>query len=126
MAFAFILGGCSDQKSSQQLVTEMKVVQWAPHSTVVGKGFNIQPKGDSVMWVEATGVNIIGANTYEIWFGDTKLGAVMISPNKGGSTSMSASLPTKLLSQPGKHPAYIISSSAGPKYELGTFEVLPK
>lgn len=134
MLFATLISGtvlmaaCSDDSSKQPAVDvspasstaqEIKVTKWGPHGTVAGKGFSVQPNGDSAIWFEFTGPG--SAANLEVWFGDQKLSGVAITPGQGGS----AQIPAALISSPKKVPVYLLNTADGKKYEVGSFEITP-
>jgi len=123
-----LMSACSDDSASQTsaavassapAVQEIKVTKWGPHGTVAGKGFSVQPNGDSALWFEFTGSG--NAKNIEVWFGDQKLSGVAIIPDQGGS----AQVPAALISAPKKVLVYLLDLSTGKKSELGTFEITP-
>lgn len=97
----------------------IKVTSWGPKSTQAGKGFQVQPNGDSVLGFEYSGPG--DANTLEVWFGDQKLSGVAVVPGKAGS----ATVPPKLFAEAKSVPVYLIYTTTGAKTELGSFEILP-
>jgi hypothetical protein len=124
----FAVAGCSDRDSSgqppkttaaQPAPPELKVLRWAPHSTTAGKGFNKQANGASSIWFELSGVD--PQSKYEVWFGETQLTDVYLTPGKVGS----AVVPNSVFEKPGKVTVYVLAKPSGTKVELGTFEVLP-
>jgi len=124
----FSVAACSDRGSSDQTPkttaaqstpSELKVVRWAPHSTAAGKGFNQQANGASSIWFELSGVD--SQSKYEVWFGETQLTDVYLTPGKVGS----AVVPNSAFEKPGKVTVYVLAKPSGTKVELGTFEVLP-
>lgn len=70
----------------------LAIQQVGPIETVAGQGFNVQPNGDSAMWMMAEnpspGVMLV--------FGEVELPTVA-----GGSNVVTAAIPKKLIAQPG-------------------------
>jgi hypothetical protein len=57
----------------------------------------------------------------QVWFDNTQLAGMALTPNVGGS----AEVPPTLIAKPGKYPVYLILKPQNQRVELGTFEVLP-
>lgn len=115
-----LVTACSEsQKPMAKQEEIIKVANWGPKSTQAGKGFMVQPNGDSVLGFEYSGPG--DANTLQIWFGDHQLSDLAIAPGKAGS----ATVPPKLFAAPKTVPVYLIYTPTGAKIELGTFEILP-
>lgn len=120
LASVLLLGGCSDQKSTDKagvLASQITITEWQPRSVVMGKSFNTQPNGDSALWFIASGIQT--SDNYEFWFGDKKIDALFIEPNKSGTVT----IPKEFIKTPGKFPLYLLAKAANKKIELGIFEV---
>lgn len=120
VVLASLAAACSEeQKPVAKQEVAIKVTNWGPKATQAGKGFLVQPNGDSVIGFEFSGPG--DANTLEVWFGDQKLSGVAVDPGKAGS----ASVPPKLFAAAKSVPVYLIYTTTGAKIELGTFDILP-
>lgn len=126
-ALVLLLSGCSDNSEAPkqsaavtptaQQTQEIKVTNWGPRGTVAGKGFAVQPNGDSALWFEFSGPG--NANNLEVWFGDQKLSGVAINPGKAGS----AQITKEQLATPKTVPVYLVHTLSGKKIDLGIFEI---
>lgn len=115
-----LVTACSEsQKPVAKQDEIIKVANWGPKSTQAGKGFNVQPNGDSVFGFEFSGPG--NANNLQIWFGDQRLSEIAIVPEKAGS----ATVPPKLFAAAKSVPVYLIYTPTGARIDLGTFEILP-
>ncbi|MBD8049680.1 hypothetical protein [Limnohabitans radicicola] len=122
MAIASLLLACSDDvktPASTENKVEVSILKWGPQGTKAGKGFAIQANGNSALWFEQRGVH--SAESAQVWFDNTQLTGMAITPNVGGS----AEIPPALIAKPGKYPVYLILKPQNQRVELGTFEVLP-
>jgi hypothetical protein len=128
IVLSLMLAACSQQSDTPGADTKapapaatavpaIQIVNWGPRSTPAGKGFAVQPNGNSAIWFEARGVST--ANPIEVWFGDRKLEGMALIPDKGGS----AEVPPELIAKPGGFPIYLKEKSSGTRVDLGTFEV---
>ena len=118
-----LLGGCSDKKPTDNanvLASQITVTEWQPRSVVMEKSFNTQPNGDSALWFIASGIHT--SDNYEFWFGDKKIDALFIEPNKSGTVT----IPKEFIKSPGKFPLYLLSKADNKKIDLGIFEVTEK
>lgn len=116
----FLLGGCSDQQSKNEvnvLASQITITEWQPRSVVTGQSFNTQPNGDSALWFIASGVQT--SDNYEFWFGDKRIDALFIELNKSGTVT----IPKDFLKSPGKFNLFLKAKPDGKKIELGVFEV---
>jgi len=121
IAMLGMMNGCSDDKqvSAGGAENVIKVTNWGPRATQAGKGFSIQPNGDSAIWFEFSGPG--NAKNLEVWFGDQKLTGVAVIPDKGGS----AQVPPNLIATPKTVPVYLVYTTKSTKIELGNFEITP-
>lgn len=116
------LSGCSkpDQEAPPAAPkVEVVVPKWGPHGTKVGVGFSVQSTGNSAIWFEQRGIR--SAESVEVWFDNTKLGGMAITPNEGGS----AEVPPALLTKPGKYPVYFVLKPSNQRVDIGLFEITP-
>jgi hypothetical protein len=98
---------------------EVSILKWGPQETKAGSGFSVQANGNSALWFEQRGIH--SAESAQVWFGNTQLNGMAITPNVGGS----AEVPPALISKPGKYPVYLILKPQNQRVDLGTFEVTP-
>lgn len=98
---------------------QVTVLKWGPQGTKAGQGFAVQKGGNSALWFEQRGIH--SAPSVEVWFDQTRLPGMAITPDQGGS----AEVPPELLSKPGKYPVYLKLIPGGQRVDLGTFEVTP-
>jgi hypothetical protein len=115
---------CSDstkeaQPDSAEVKNIVTVLNWGPQSAKVATGFAVQPNGNSAIWFEQRGIH--SADAVQVWFDNTQLTGMAITPNVGGS----AEVPPALIAKPGKYPVYLILKPQNQRIDLGTFEVLP-
>ena len=103
--------------SPAQQVQDGKVINWDLRGTTAGKGFAVQPNGDSALWFEFSGPG--NANNLEIWLGDQKLSGLAINPGKVGS----AHITKELLVNPKKVPVHLVYALSAKKIDLGIFEI---
>jgi hypothetical protein len=119
---ALALVACSDgvkDSAVAEAKIEISILKWGPQGTKAGNGFAIQPNGNSALWFEQRGIH--NAESVQVWFDNTKLTGMALTPNVGGS----AEVPPTLIAKPGKYPVYLILKPQNQRVELGTFEVLP-
>ena len=98
---------------------QVTVLKWGPQGTKVGVGFAVQKGGNSALWFEQRGIH--SAPSVEVWFDQTRLPGMAITPDQGGS----AEVPPELLAKPGKYPVYLKLLPGGQRVDLGVFEVTP-
>jgi hypothetical protein len=98
---------------------QVTVLTWGPKGTRAGAGFAIQKNGNSALWFEQRGIH--SAPSVEVWFDQTRLPGMAITPDKGGS----AEVPPELLAKPGKYSVYLKLVPGGQRVDLGVFEVTP-
>lgn len=121
-ATAFLLIACSDEAKTPVTAAskiEVLILNWGPQETKAGTGFAIQANGNSAIWFKQRGIH--SADSVQVWFDNSKLAGMALTPNVDGS----AEVPPSLLSKPGKYPVYLILKPQNQRVELGTFEVLP-
>ena len=119
---ACLLIACSDEVKTPVTTAgkvEVSILKWGPQGTKAGTGFAVQANGNSALWFEQRGIN--SAESVQVWFDNTQLAGIALTPNVGGS----AEVPPSLISQPGKYPVYLILKPQNQRVELGTFGVLP-
>lgn len=95
------------------------ILKWGPQSTRAGTGFAVQKSGNSALWFEQRGVH--SADSVEVWFDQTRLPGMALTPNEGGS----AEVPPELLAKPGRYAVYLKLVPGGQRVDLGEFEVTP-
>ena len=98
---------------------QVTVLKWGPQGTKAGVGFAVQKGGNSALWFEQRGIH--SAPSVEVWFDQTRLPGMAITPDQGGS----AEVPPELLAKPGKYPVYLKLLPGGQRVDLGVFEVTP-
>lgn len=118
------ISACSESKKevlpiSAKVKNTVTVLNWGPQLTKVGAGFAVQTNGNSALWFEQRGIQ--SAESVQVWFENTQLTGMAITPNVGGS----AEVPPALIAKPGKYPVYLILKPQNQRVDLGTFEVLP-
>jgi hypothetical protein len=124
LAFLLCISACSDSTkdalpTSAEVKNTVTVVNWGPQFTKAGASFAVQANGNSALWFEQRGIH--SAESVQVWFDNTQLKGMAITPNVGGS----AEVPPALISKPGKYPVYLILKPQNQRVDLGTFEVLP-
>ena len=95
------------------------VMKWGPQFTKAGTGFSVQTNGNSALWFEQRGIQ--SAESVQVWFDNTQLTGMALTPNEAGS----AEVPPALISKPGKYPVYVILKPQNQRVDLGIFEVTP-
>jgi len=98
---------------------QVTILKWGPQGTKAGQGFAVQKGGNSALWFEQRGIH--SAPSVEVWFDQTRLPGMAITPDQGGS----AEVPPELLAKPGKYPVYLKLLPGGQRVDLGVFEVTP-
>jgi hypothetical protein len=119
---ACLLIACSDETKTPVTAAgkvEVSILNWGPQGTKAGTGFAVQANGNSALWFEQRGIH--SADSVQVWFDNTQLAGMALTPNVGGS----AEVPPALIAKPGKYPVYLILKPQNQRVELGTFEVLP-
>lgn len=123
LALAAGMSACTDSAKDTPTTTvaqtEVSILKWGPQGTSAGKGFAVQTSGNSALWFEQRGIH--SADSVQVWFDNTQLPGMAITPNAGGS----AEVPPTLISKPGKYPVYLILKPQNQRVDLGMFEVLP-
>jgi hypothetical protein len=122
LAFICLMVACSDDvktPSTAESKVEVSVLKWGPQGTKAGTGFAVQANGNSALWFEQRGIH--SADSVQVWFDNTQLTGMALTPNVGGS----AEVPPALIAKPGKYPVYLILKPQNQRVDLGTFEVLP-
>lgn len=134
---AGLLAGCSDpappsaptpgappsvagsSAATQPAAPAVTILKWGPQATKAGTGFAVQKSGNSALWFEQRGVH--SADSVEVWFDQTRLPGMALTPNEGGS----AEVPPELLAKPGRYAVYLKLVPGGQRVDLGEFEVTP-
>jgi hypothetical protein len=111
-----LLAGCG-QDTGEKAAGPV-IESWGPKETVQGKGFNVQPSGNSAMWIKATGLS--DARGYKI-----KIGEFEAQPAKRTASGVGAVVPDALLKSLGSHRVVLIDDATGGEIFVGTFEVSP-
>lgn len=126
LILALVLGvsACNDapQKATPaaaEATPDVTILKWGPQGTKAGQTFSVQPTGNSALWFEQRGIH--SAESVEVWFDQTQLKGMAITPNVGGS----AEVPASLLEKPGKYPLYLIIKPQNKRIDIGIFEVTP-
>jgi SAM-dependent methyltransferase len=89
---------------------------WGPRSTQVGAGVNLQPNGNSAVWIEVSNIN--GYGEVYVEFGRTRMLACV---QEGLVTSI---IPNEILSTPGRHNIHVVEA-CGRRSAVGEFVVQP-
>lgn len=110
------LGGCGQPSSEKS--AGVVVESWGPKQTVEGKGFNIQPGGESAMWIKATGLP--DGRAYKVKIGDFEA-----QPVRRTASGVGTAVPAALLTSVGSHRVMLLDDATGAETLVGTFEVLP-
>ncbi len=105
--------------SAAPAAPQVTVLKWGPQGTKAGVGFAVQKSGNSALWFEQRGIH--SAPSVEVWFDQTRLSGMAITPDQGGS----AEVPPELLAKPGRYPVYLKLLPSGQRVDLGVFEVTP-
>ena len=115
---------CSQKESTDKLgsigattALKLEISAWGPHSVILGKSFNIQPNGQSALWLTAPGIKT--GDKYEFWFGDKRINSFYTDEKTGGSVT----IPSELLNLPGKFPVFLVDKSDKKRIDIGVFEV---
>jgi len=124
ISFLVFISACSESTKevlpiSAEVRNTVTVLNWGPQLTKVATGFAVQANGNSALWFEQRGIH--SAESVQVWFDNTQLKGMAITPNVGGS----AEVPPPLIAKPGKYPVYLILKPQNQRVDLGTFEVLP-
>jgi hypothetical protein len=90
------------------------LLDFGPHSTKAGKGFNIQSSGQSALWFRtryATAATVVVFNNNEL------------ETTVGNESSVSAIIPDKLLKTPGEYTVFLLDKSQGIRSNSVVFRV---
>lgn len=86
---------------------QLALVKFGPVSVVAGKGFNVQPNGQSAMWAEAENVSpstVIVLNNVQL----------KSSPKKTGK-AITALVPEELYKTKGEYPVFLLDTKTNHK-----------
>jgi hypothetical protein len=86
--------------------TALALLNMGPGNIKAGEGFNVQPNGDSAIWVSAKNAT---KSTVVFW-GETKLVTTFGTP-----TFLTALVPQNLYASPGKYELYLVDENNGQK-----------
>ena len=100
------------------VVPDLKVIEWGPHSALVGDNPNQMPDGSIGIWMKVTGAD--GLGEAQILFGGQPANSVAIS-SKGDL--MTGTLPKDYVAQVGTKDIVIKQISTGKTFPVGTFVV---
>lgn len=117
VAALFGASGCGEKTVEKPV--EVKVGEWGPQETTVGKPFNLQPDGKSSFFVRVTGLNI--GSGVQVLFGDKELENPVVSDKL-----VAAAVPNSLIEQPGDRAIVLVEGATKRRVTVGTFKVLPK
>jgi hypothetical protein len=111
--------GCSDSSNSVPAneVSQIEVRNWGPHTTNVGKSFNIQPNGESAIWFETTWTG--KAESLIVRIDNQTLDKVAVNSGK----AISVTIPSSFLIAPKKSSIKLINKVTGQQVDVGVFEV---
>lgn len=85
------------------LLPPLKIVNYGPKESRLGEPFNLQPTGNSAIWIQGEGVR----NNVKIVFNGEKLSSAV------SGQSLSAEIPSALLQKAGKIEIYLIDELTG-------------
>lgn len=95
----------------------LKIESFGPTKTKAGQGFNIQPQGNSAIWIKTVGLR--NDSVVAVW-GDTKLDAFVHLEKQ----LVTVSIPEKLFSTPGNYEIYLIDFENNIRSNKVVFKVL--
>lgn len=129
---AVVVAGCTDQQNAPTApaidgaapaaanvnvnVSALKVVQWGPKSTKAGTPFNVQPDGNSGIFVELSGD--VPLTKFEGTIGGKPLSGVVAS-----GKVVTATILTEYLATPGNYPIELVVPAANARIAVGAFVV---
>jgi len=113
---SFALAGCG-QDSSDNMASRPVIENWGPKQTVQGKGFNVQPSGESAMWIKVA--DLPDARRYKV-----RIGVFEAQPAKRIASGVGVAVPDALLKSVGDHQVVLVDDATGGEIVVGTFEVL--
>ena len=95
----------------------LRIEKISPPKTKVGQGFNIQPQGTSIIWIETEGLS--NDSTVVVW-GETKLDTIVHLERQ----VVTACIPNELFSIPGDFEIYLIDFENNIRSNKAIFNVL--
>jgi hypothetical protein len=95
----------------------LKIEKFNPTMTKPGRGFNMQPQGTSVIWIETEGLS--NDSTVVVW-GETKLDTIVHLERQ----VVTACVPEELFSTPGDFEIYLIDFENNIRSNKIIFKVL--
>jgi len=112
---SFVLSGCGQAPTEK--AAGLVIENWGPKQTAEGEGFNIQPGGESAMWIKAAGLP--AGRRYKVKIGDFEA-----QPASRTATGVGTAVPAALLTKVGSHRVILIDDATGGETFVGMFEVL--
>ena len=103
-------------ENSRPSPERLAIVRWGPRSTRVGEPFNVQPSGNSALWLGTTNAS----STTKVIFGDTTL-----STTFGGKRVLSATVPIEELQTAGEIELFLRDAATGRVSDSVRFLVEP-
>jgi hypothetical protein len=100
-------------------LSPLSVTNWGPTETKIGTPFNVQPSGQSAMWVAFRGNFIPSSNNY-IRFADLKVTNFMQQPE-----AVTFAVPEQGFATAGDKRITIFEAETGRTIDVGVFKVLP-
>jgi hypothetical protein len=115
-----ILVSCSEVKSVKEtkITHDVKVENWGPRETLAGTRFNIQPNGQSAVWVTVKGVSR-HPKTHVI-FGGEEISGTDLAVQDEAVTFL---VRDELIQKSGLYEVAIFEGDTGRKILIGNFEV---
>jgi hypothetical protein len=127
VASIFVISACKEKAPStsepvenqaQQDLKEVKVENWGPQETPEGTKFNIQPNGQSAMWVKVKGVSRHPKT--HVTFGGKEISGADVAVQDEAVTFL---VRDEIISKSGSYEVAIIEGDTGRKIEVGDFKV---
>ena len=106
------------ENQAQQDLKEVKVENWGPQETPEGTKFNIQPNGQSAMWVKVKGVSRHPKT--HVTFGGKEISGTDLAVQDEAVTFI---VRDELIQKSGSYKVAIIEGDTGRKIEVGDFKV---
>jgi len=94
------------------------VAGWGPQSTKAGKAFNVQPDGESAMWIRVQGLSSDRGNY--IQFGEVKITRLLQKPDL-----VTFAVPASAYATAGDQKIRLFEAATGRWIDVGVFKVLP-
>lgn len=102
---------------AQTRALDVELANWGPQEARAGEGVNVQPSGESAIWIQAK--NLPGFGETWVEFGPFRAP----SPAMVGRDVVTTAVPEHVLARPGHYPVSLVEAS-GRRTLVGTFAVV--